>query len=425
MLRRGGIGVVCAAVCIDMFGFGIVLPLIPFYAEELGASPRWVTGIIAAFPAMQLLAAPIWGRVSDRVGRRPLLVIGLFLSAISYLVFAFADDLITLLLSRAAAGAAGGTISVAQAYVADVTEGEDRARGFGLIGAASGLGVMLGPVVGGFAGRAFGLGAPGFVAAGLCFLNALGAIVFLPAPDRKNIGVIPKAASRTAALREWAQSLTQYPLTVMFLVYFLTIICFTSMTSVLALYGERQFAMEAVHMGWVFTVAGAVTIIVRGRLVGGIVERFGEAALVRAGAAVLGIGVVAIPLLTARWQLWFTVPVWAFGTGILFPSLHALISRATDAHSQGSILGGSQLAGGAGRVMGPLVAGWLFQSWAIESPFFVAAFFALLAVLVASKLPTPATPDDPERAAVDRWNMSAEALQGGDSPARGLAPTDR
>ena len=174
MLRRTGLTVLAATVLVDMIGFGIVLPLLPFYAEDFGATPFEVTLIIASFSAMQLVAAPVWGRFSDRIGRRVLLIGGLFASAVSYLLFAVADTLALLLLSRVAAGAAGGNISVAQAYVADSTEGAERARGMGLIGAASGLGIMIGPAIGGFFSQ-WGLGAPGYVAAALCALNALAA----------------------------------------------------------------------------------------------------------------------------------------------------------------------------------------------------------------------------------------------------------
>ncbi|MFW6192570.1 MAG: MFS transporter, partial [Gemmatimonadota bacterium] len=172
----GRLAILCGTVLVDMIGFGIVLPLLPFYAESMGASPSEVTLIIASYSAMQLAAAPIWGRVSDRRGRRPLIIAGLFASAASYLIFGLAETLLVLLVSRVAAGASGGTVSVAQAYVADFTEEDDRAHGLGLIGAASGLGVMLGPAIGGYFSQ-WGLGVPGYVAAGLCLLNGVAAIV--------------------------------------------------------------------------------------------------------------------------------------------------------------------------------------------------------------------------------------------------------
>lgn len=400
MLRRTGLTILAATVLVDMIGFGIVLPLLPFYAEDFGATPLQVTLIIASFSAMQLIAAPIWGRYSDRMGRRWLLIGGLFASAVSYLVFAVADSLTLLLLSRVAAGAAGGNISVAQAYVADSTEGGERARGMGLIGAASGLGIMIGPAIGGFFSQ-WGLGAPGYVAAGLCALNAVAAITLLPESrhflERARDG---GSAGEAATLRGWLYALTRFPLRVLLSVYFLTITSFTAMTAVLALYLERVFAMDASDMGLVFTAAGAVTVVVRGVVVGKLVKRLGEALTVRIGSVVLGFGLVAVILIPNKWWLAAVIPLWAFGTGILFPSLASLVSQATDANSQGSILGGSQLAGGLGRVLGPVWAGLLFQQVAIASPFLMGGAFSLVAFAFSLRIPGPA---DREIDASEAW----------------------
>ncbi len=421
MLRRPGLSVLLATVLVDMIGFGIVLPLLPFYAEDLGATAFQVTMIIASFSAMQLIAAPIWGRFSDRTGRRRLLIAGLFASAISYLIFALADSIAVLLISRAAAGAAGGTISVAQAYMADSTKGEERAHGLGLIGAASGLGIMLGPAIGGYFSR-FGLGAPGLVAAGLCALNAAAAILFLPESkpflDRTTAAVRGQAAT----FRGWLHSLTRYPLRLLLAVYFLALSCFTSMTSVLALYLSRTFAMDASDMGLVFSLAGAVTVVIRGGAVGRIVKAFGEAATVRAGCVLLALSVGAIPFLPNKWWLLLVVPLWACSTGILFPSLASLISRATDEHSQGSVLGGSQLAGGAGRVVGPLWAGAMFQSYSIVSPFLFGSGLMLIAIFLSLRIPAAVLPDTQEPLEpADQWSGPTAAHEPSDRP-KGTAP---
>lgn len=395
MLKRTGLTVLAATVLVDMIGFGIVLPLLPFYAEELGATPLEVTLIIASFSAMQLLAAPVWGRISDRHGRRPLILAGLFASAISYLIFALADTLAVLLLSRIAAGAAGGTISVAQAYVADSTEGNERTHGLGLIGAASGLGIMLGPAIGGFFSR-FGLGAPGFVAAALCAVNGLAAFMYLPESRHFRERSTRETGMRgeTASLRGWVTALTRFPLWLLFAVYFLGISSFAAMTSVLALYLERAFEMGASEMGLIFTTAGAVTVVVRGAAVGRLVRRVGEAATVRGGAVILAVGISAIPLIPNRWWLALLVPMWAVATGIMFPSLASLISQATDRYSQGSVLGGSQLFGGLGRVLGPVWAGLLFQQVSIASPFALAGILVGIAAVLATRIPSPRELDE-------------------------------
>ena len=372
-----------------MLGFGIVLPLLPFYAESMGATPFQVTILVASFSAMQLAAAPFWGRVSDRVGRRPLLIGRLFASSFSYLLFGFADSFWLLLLSRMAAGAAGGTITIAQAYVADTTAHEERARGMGHLGAASGLGVMLGPAVGGLASDWWGLGGPGFVAAAFCALNGIAAMFFVPESHHAEHRTQPGQA---ATLGAWVHSMTRYPLSVLLSVYFLTISSFTAMTAVLALYLERSFGVDQKDMALLFTLSGATTVVVRGALLGKLVKVIGESITVRVGICSLLAALVSLPLLpSARWAM-LTVPLYAFGAGTLFPALASLVSRATDRASQGSILGGSQVVGGLGRVVGPLWAGFFFQAVGISTPFVVGAVLVLFALLVALRIPPRAAP---------------------------------
>lgn len=375
-----------AAVLIDMVGFGIVLPLLPFYAESMGASPLEVTLLVASFSAMQLVAAPFWGRISDRRGRRPLLVAGLFASAVSYLLFGLAKSLPLLFVSRMAAGAAGGTISVAQAYIADTTSAGERSRALGLLGAASGLGVMVGPVLGGVFSR-WGLGAPGFVAAALCALNGLAALFFLA--ESRPRQVAGERRGEAATLRGWATTMVSFPLSLLLAIYFLSISSFTAMTSVLALYAERAFAIGAQGMGLVFTLAGGVTVVVRGGLLGWLVRRLGEVRTAQFGATALALGILAVAIIPGAWWLVVPVTLYALGAGTLFPVLASLTSRATDADSQGSVLGGSQVVGGIGRVLGPLWAGLLFQGLGIRTPFQVGALVVVLAWILALRLPTP------------------------------------
>lgn len=382
-----------------MLGFGIVLPLLPFYAESMGATPLQFTILVASFSAMQLAAAPFWGRVSDRVGRRPLLIGSLFASSVSYLVFGLAHSYLWLLLSRMAAGAAGGTITIAQAYVADTTVHEERARGMGHLGAASGLGVMLGPAIGGFASDWWGLGAPGFVAAGFCAVNGIAAFFFVPESHPQDRRTMPGQA---ATLGGWVRSLTSYPLSVLLSVYFLTISSFTAMTAVLALYLERSFGVDQKDMGLIFTLSGATTVVVRGVILGKLVEKVGESITVRVGICSLLASLLALPFLpSAAWAL-AVVPLYAFGAGTLFPALASLVSRATDRSSQGSILGGSQVVGGLGRVIGPLWAGFFFQSVGISTPFTIGAVLVLFALLVALRIPPRrAAPSPAESVAAD------------------------
>jgi MFS transporter, DHA1 family, tetracycline resistance protein len=398
-LKKSPLAILFAAVLVDMLGFGIVLPLLPFYAESFGASPLQVTILVASFSAMQLAAAPFWGRVSDRVGRRPLLIGALFASSFSYLMFGFAHSFWLLLVSRMAAGAAGGTITIAQAYVADTTAHEERARGMGHLGAASGLGVMLGPAVGGAVSQWWGLGAPGFVAAGFCALNGVAAFFLVPESHHE---ANRQARGQAATLKGWVKSMTAYPLSVLLSVYFLTISSFTAMTAVLALFLERSFGVDQKDMALLFTLSGATTVIVRGALLGRLVKRVGESVTVRVGICSLLAAMIALPLIpNARWTT-LVVVLYAFGAGTLFPALASLVSRVTDRASQGSILGGSQVVGGLGRVVGPLWSGFFFQSVGISTPFNVGAVLVLMALLVAQRIPArDKAPVPPEPVAAD------------------------
>ena len=403
MLKTSRLAILFFTVLVDMIGFGIVLPLLPFYAEEFGATPLQVTLLIASFSAMQFVAVPIWGRFSDRLGRRPFIVAGLFASAVSYLIFGLAQSLLMLFVSRVAAGAAGGTISVAQAYVADTTQASDRAHGMGMLGAAAGLGVLIGPAIGGFFST-WGYDVPGFIAAGLCAANGLAAVFFLPESwrprDRRAAeagnadSAEPAGEHQAATIRSWFATLTSFPFGLILGVYFLAIMSFTAMTSVLALFAERALSMTAQDMGIVFSVAGGTTVVVRGLIVGWLARRFGERRIVQAGTVVLALSLLTIPMAPEPAIMYALVPFWALATGLTFPSLASLVSQETDTESQGSMLGGQQVVGGIGRVAGPVWAGVLFERLGIESPFYVGAVLVALAALLALRIP-PATPAPP------------------------------
>lgn len=389
MLKTSRLAILFVTVLVDMVGFGIVLPLLPFYAEEFGASPLEVTLLIASFSAMQFIAVPIWGRVSDRLGRRPFIVAGLFASAVSYLIFGLATSLAALLASRIAAGAAGGTISVAQAYVADTTTPEDRAHGLGMLGAASGLGILIGPAIGGYFSE-FGYSVPGYIAAVLCAANGIAALFFLPeSPRGRGVRQESEGLAQAGTVRGWVRTMSSFPLSLLLGVYFLAIMSFTAMTSVLALFAERAHAMDALDMGIVFATAGGTTVVVRGLIVGWLARRFGERRIVQAGTLVLAASLLTIPLVPDPAMMFALVPFWALATGLTFPSLASLVSQATDRDSQGAMLGGQQVVGGIGRVLGPVWAGAIFGRIGIESPFFVGAVLVSVGAVLALRIPAP------------------------------------
>jgi predicted MFS family arabinose efflux permease len=315
--------------------------------------------------------------------------------------------------SRLAAGAAGGTISVAQAYVADTTGPEDRAHGMGMLGAASGLGVLIGPAIGGYF-SGFGYSVPGFIAAGLCVANGVAAVFFLPESRRSSPEAVRERAERAerreqnaraersrsgagvpetaqaGTLRSWVGTLTSFPFALLLMVYFLAIMSFSAMTSVLALFAERAHAMDAMDMGIIFATAGGTTVVVRGLIVGWLARRFGERWIVRAGTLVLAATLFAIPLIREPALMFAMVPFWALATGLTFPSLASLVSRSTDTDSQGAMLGGQQVVGGIARVLGPVWAGLMFERVGIGSPFTLGAALVAVAALLATRIPPPA-----------------------------------
>lgn len=381
---RGPLTIVFLTVFIDLIGFGIVLPLLPFYATALGASPLEVGLIIGSFSAMKFLFSPVWGSLSDRIGRRPPLVIGLLGSAASYLIFALAGSLPVLLLSRVVGGVMGATVPVAQAFIADATTAERRARGMGLIGVAYGLGFILGPAIGGLLSR-WGYGVPGYVAAALSLLNAVAAWLFLPEPlpagRRTRAGGLGGMAALRAHFGSLARTLSHPRLRGPISALFLGTVGFAAYTTTFPLFLEAPLGLTAAHAGGFFALAGLCSAVVQGGLVGPLVERRGEAAVGAWGAGLLGAGLIALGWLDGLLAAILLVPVIGAGWGFMAPSLQSLVSRRAEAAEQGVVLGVSQSMSSLARLIGPLAGGWVFGglgfAWA-----FAAAAVPLLAAAV-------------------------------------------
>ncbi len=381
----GSVLVLIGTMLVDMIGFGIVLPLLPFYAVEFGASDWMVGPLVASFSVAQLIATPFWGKISDHYGRRPLILAGLAFSAASYVLFGLATTVTVLFISRIVQGASGGTIAVAQAYVADTTAPERRAQVLGWLSAATGAAFMVGPAIGSWAWRLGGHMAPGFVAAALCLINLTFALRFLPEPKelrdperRARLSVPPLRAVLRTALRE--------PVALMIAVYFLGMGAFTSITAIFPLFLEDRFGITESNVGYVFVYVGTVSVIVRGVLVGPLVNRLGEAYLTRLGATLLATGLVVGALAHNYPVLAVALTCIAAGTGTLFPPLAALISRSAAPEVQGSTLGINQFFGGVARSMGPLWGAAVFDAFGSGAPFLTAAVGVSLAFLVALRL---------------------------------------
>ena len=416
-----------ATAFIDMVGLLMIIPLLPFYVKSFGEGGveflGWHFGIgiisgfiVAAFTVAQLLSAPLWGKFSDRVGRRPTLLIALAASAIAYLIFGFAHSLFLLFLSRIVQGAGGGTVGVIQAYVADSTEPADRARALGWLSATTNLGVALGPVLGSFAvalGKRdlmpgpgtfqIGHSAPGLMAAALCLINIAFAARYLTesreVPDHSNVGAAPRK-SREAIWRIITHS--SEPSSRLIWIYAIAIGAFQGSFSVLALFLNARFQVTEQTIGYFFMYVGSISVFARVLLLGRMVDWLGEAKLSRLGLVLLASGVAGMPLARNLPTLALAVALIPLGTAFTFPCVTALLSRVTAPGERGLYMGMQQTYGGVARIIAPLFFGWSFDHLGVSSPYFFSSVFIIATVLLgfgldqyAGKEKTPAISQPP------------------------------
>lgn len=363
-MRRSPLLVIFITVFIDLIGFGIVIPVLPFYVEgtDFNASPRAVGLLFASYSIMQLIFTPILGRLSDKYGRRPVLFLSLLGTGVGFLILGFATTLWMLFAGRIIDGITGGNISTAQAYIADVTTPENRAKGMGMIGAAFGLGFILGPAIGGILSR-WGIHIPFLFAAGLAFANAI--LLYFTLPET----VTPDHPARTsAAVGRWsqlAQALKQQRLAFVFSIYFLFIVAFSIMTASFALFTMYRFGYDAHDTGWLFVFVGVIGALVQGGLIGRLVKRFGEMPLVIAGALLFAASLFTIPFTgphTGLATLLLVGGTFALGNGLSTPTLMGLASKSVGRGEQGGVLGVTQSVASLARTVGPLVSSALIYS---------------------------------------------------------------
>jgi MFS transporter, DHA1 family, tetracycline resistance protein len=374
-------------VLIDLVGFGLVIPLLPFYAVWFGATAPEVTWLLATYSLMQLVAAPLWGRLSDRVGRRPVLMASMIASTAAYLWLGAADALWMLFAARALAGACAGNIAAAQAYIADITKPEERAHGMGMIGAAFGLGFIFGPALGGFlAGNnpaTANLQTPAWVAAGMSFIALCGVLFVLREshpPDRRGQA---QPQSRISLILE---ALRRPVLSRLIAIFFLVILAFAAMESIFALWALRQLDWGPEKVGYVFAYLGLLSAIMQGGLTRRLTKRYGEERLLLCGLVLLAIGLVVVPFSRELAALGGAFAVLAIGLGLVQPALNSLISRRAGGGEQGQVLGVTQSTGSLARVIGPPLAGYLFADLGHSSPFLWGAAIVAIAFLLALNL---------------------------------------
>ena len=384
------LALISLTVLIDMIGFGIVIPILPLYAVKFGALD-WQSGLLlGGYSAMQLIFAPILGKLSDRIGRRPVLLMSILGTALGFVVLGVANSLALLFIGRLIDGISGANIPTAQAYIADVTPAEKRSGAMGLIGACLGLGFMLGPALGGFLGHRYGIHTPFLAAAALALLNALGVFLFLPEslPVEKR-GLQPERPS------PWQTFLAARgtPLGTVMLCSLAVTAAFAGVTALFTLFTARRFNWTAQDNGWLFAYVGFLGLLIQGGMLRQLIKRVPEKSLIIVGTVCLVIAMAMLPVSTGLPMLLIASTFLATGNSLVTPLLSGWASRTADAQSQGVVLGLMQSIASLGRMIGPAIGGVLLGIELQKNPehygytaFWAAAAVALLAVVLATRL---------------------------------------
>lgn len=370
-------------VFIDLVGFGLIIPVLPTYARELQASDTTVGFLMASYSMMQFLLTPFWGRLSDRVGRRPILLVSLFASCIGYMVWGFSNSLIMLFIARMVAGAGNANIAVAQAYVSDVTAVEDRARGMGMVGAAFGLGFVLGPAIGGIC-AGFGLAMVGFVAAAFSFIDFVLTFLFLPEPPTRS-----KAASERFGNGPgfYWETIKDPQLKVSLAIFFIATFAFANMETTLVLLTHDQFKFTTDMNSWMFTYIGILIVLVQGGLIHRLTRKFGEKKLIAVGLALSAVGLVLTPATTNIMVLGLALAFLAVGSGINNPSNQSMLSKLSPAERVGGVLGVGQSLSTFGRIVGPIVGAAAYQHLGHSAPYWIGTVAMAVALAMSCRLP--------------------------------------
>jgi MFS family permease len=387
-MRRASLAVLFLTVFIDLIGFGMVIPFLSFYAREYGASGVTVGAVVGIYSIMQFFFAPIWGRMSDRIGRRPVILISLTASFTGYLLFGLANNLALLFVSRIIAGAGGANIGTAQAYIADTTTPENRAKGMGIIGAAFGMGFILGPPLSGIL-SAVGLRhhlhgnlLPGLAAAALSLTALLLAFFVLgeskPADLKPQRGRPPQLDGAV-----WRSMLNHRVVFAIILTLFLTLLAVAGMETSVTLHARDRFHFQQLDLAYFFLFMGIIVATIQGGLIGRLAKAVGEKTLVAIGTASFTIGLAMVPLAPRVAMLYVVAFFIAIGQGLTYPSLTAMISKAVTPSERGSMLGLASGIGSLARFIGPVASGF-FYDWArARGAFFTGAAFTCTAFVVA------------------------------------------
>lgn len=376
------LAVLLLVVFINLVGFGVVIPLLPFYAKAMNAAPWQVTTMFAAYSLGQFFGEPFWGRLSDRIGRRPVLMVTILANAVAYVALAFAPNIWVAMLVRLAGGFGSGNISTIQGYMADVTPPEKRAGRMGLLGSAFGAGFVIGPSLGGLlahpsAGQ-LGFQIPLFVAAGMAALAVAGVVLFVAESRAPSAPGAPQPGRREAL----GQAAAHPVLSRVLLVTLVSTGAFAGMESVFGLWANARFDWGPRQVGLCFAVIGVIASLGQGLLTGRLARRFGEGQVLTTGLSIIAVSLLVTPFVTVPALATVAVGCTAFGQSLVFPCVAALISRASPPDRQGQMLGLNMAAGSLARIGGPLLAGPLF-GLAVGGPYWFGSALMIPAIGLA------------------------------------------
>jgi len=357
-LKKKSLWQIFLVVFIDLLGFGIMIPMLPFYARSMGADAIQIGLLMAAYSAFQIISSPIWGSLSDRMGRRPVLIFTIAGQSIAFFLAAMAPTYAWLIVSRSVAGLFGGNIAVASAYVADVTDESERSKGMGMIGAAFGLGFVFGPAIGGLL-ISYGAHWPSVVAGSLAFLNLLGVLKFVPEP-------LSDSSRRAANRRTWGwkdlhESLSKVEIVVPLLMFFFFTFAFVQLEVSFGLFVTSEFGYSERASGLLLAMVGIMMAIVQGGLLGRLTKFFGDEKLIWIGSFVLGLGLILLSAAVFTWMIYLALVILAVGYSLANPCLQAVASKSAGSERRGSVMGIYQSGGGLARIVAPIAAGFFYH----------------------------------------------------------------
>jgi DHA1 family tetracycline resistance protein-like MFS transporter len=412
-MKKPSLLIIFLTVFIDLIGFGLILPLLPIYGKEFGASGFVIGSLMSVYSLMQFVFAPVWGRLSDRIGRRPVLLVSTAGASVSYAIFALAAGfhgstaLALLFGSRLFAGICGANLTVAQAYIADITPPEDRSKKMGLIGMAFGLGFIFGPVLGGLSLRYFGMTGPGWTAAAFCAANYLLALRILP----ESLKPGSEHAPQRPRLQQWTHTLGRPGIGLLIGVFFLATFCFACFETTIGLLIQKTFSLDLVNhpadasrIAYLIAYCGIVGALVQGGAIGRLVKKMGEPKLIGFSMIMAGVGLALLPFAFTWTGLLIALGIFSIGSSLTRPPVFGMLSILADPREQGATIGVAQSAGSLARIFGPMFAANLFFKPSL--PYLFCAVLCVLtgvfATFYLSHPLAPATASAPPRPVKER-----------------------